>query len=173
MSTTATTEVKSDFTTFFTDQLKDIYWAEKHIVPGLKKMCKATTDSKLRAAFEEHLAQSEEQLRNVERLFEILGRRPAAKTCAAMEGLLKEAGEVIESTEKGSFVRDAALIMAAQKIEHYEIATYGTLCVLAGYLEESEELQPLLREILDQEKKADIMLSKLAEEQINRHAARE
>ncbi len=176
MTTTATSttrKVNSDYTKYFIDQLKDIYWAEKHIVPGLKKMCNATTNQELLAAFTKHLDESPRQMECVEQIFAILGKRPTAKHCAAMEGLLKEAEDAIEGTEEGTFVRDAALIMAAQKIEHYEIATYGTLRVLAGYMAKAKQLQPLFQELLDQEKSTDNYLTELAEAQINRQASEE
>ncbi len=172
-STTATTKVKSDYSKYFIDQLKDIYWAEKHIVSGLKKMCRATTNKELLAAFTKHLDESPRQMESIEQIFAILGKRPTTKHCAAMEGLLKEAEDAIEGTEEGTFVRDAALIMAAQKIEHYEIATYGTLRVLAGYMAEAKELQPIFQELLDQEKSTDSYLTELAETEINRRAATE
>lgn len=163
----------SEFCDFFIDQLKDIYWAEKHIAQGLKKMCPATTNGELRTIFEQHLADSTQQIERIKQLFELMDKRPSTKVCAAMEGLLKEAEEVLKSTEEGTFLRDAALIMAAQKIEHYEIATYGTLCVLAGYLPEKKQLQAILKELLDEEKKTDTQLTKVAESTINRQASKE
>lgn len=170
---TAKTKVKSDFCEFFIDQLKDIYWAEKHIVQGLKKMCQATTNQELRTLFEQHLEDSPQQMERIKQLFEVFGKRPVTKICAAMEGLLKEAEEVMKSTDEGTFLRDVALILAAQKIEHYEIATYGTLYVLAGYLPEKKKLQPLLKELLDDEKQTDMNLTKVAEAEINCQASKE
>ncbi len=136
-------------------------------------MCPATTNEELRSIFEQHLADSAQQIDRIKQLFELMDKRPSTKECAAMKGLLEEAEEVLKSTEEGSFLRDAALIMAAQKIEHYEIATYGTLCVLAGYLTEKKPLQTFLKELLDEAKKADLQLTKVAESTINRQASKE
>ncbi len=170
---TAKPRVKSEFCDYFIDQLKDIYWAEKHIAQGLKKLHRAASNEQLCAIFEQHLADSPSHIERVEQLFEILGKRPTAKKCAAMEGLLKEAEEVLESTEEGTFLRDAALIMSAQKIEHYEIATYGTLCVLAGYMPERRKLQSILKELCEEERATDLKLTEVAEAEINSQASKE
>jgi len=116
----------SEFHEFFIDELKDIYWAEKHLVKALPKMQKAATSPELAAAFEKHTQETQTHIDTLEQVFELLGEKAAAKKCDAMAGLIEEANGVIEDTEAGTMVRDAGLILAAQKVEHYEIATYGT-----------------------------------------------
>lgn len=165
-----TGDAKSDFHTFFVDELKDIYWAEMHLKSGLAKMSKAATSKRLSAAFDKHYNEGNEQLAVLETIFELLGEKPAAKKCEAMAGLLKEAEGIISDTKRNSFVRDAGLILAAQKVEHYEIATYGTLYALSEYLPD-KKIGRLLKQTLAEEKKTDAMLSKLAEEFVNECAA--
>lgn len=165
-----TGDAQSDFHTFFVDELKDIYWAEQHLKKGLLKMCQASTTEQLSAAFNKHYNEGDEQIAELETVFSLLGEKPEAKKCEAMAGLLKEAESIISDTKRNSFVRDAGLILAAQKVEHYEIATYGTLRALAAYLPE-KKVQKLLDTILAGEKKTDIALTKLAEEFVNECAA--
>ncbi|MBC7827640.1 MAG: ferritin-like domain-containing protein, partial [Chitinophagaceae bacterium] len=117
---------------FLVDSLKDIYWAEKHLTKALPKLEKAATSAELKQALEDHLTVTEEQVARLEQVFELLGKKAQAKKCEAMEGLSKEADSMVEETEKGSMTRDVAIIMAAQKVEHYEIATYGGLTQLAN-----------------------------------------
>ncbi len=150
----------------FIEELKDIYWAEKHLTKALPKMKKAATSEELAAAFEEHLAVTEGQIKRVEQVFEILEMPARAKKCDAMEGLVKEAQSIIEDLPKGSMVIDAGLIIAAQKVEHYEIAAYGSLVQLAKTMGENE-IADLLQETLDEEKQADQMLTELAVSGIN------
>src|SRR3954451_5971736 len=114
----------------FEDELKDIYWAEKALTKALPKMIKNATSDELATALKEHLAITEEQVTRLEQVFESVGTKAQAKKCQAMEGLIKEAEEIMESTEEG-VVRDAGIISAGQKVEHYEIATYGTLSAFA------------------------------------------
>src|SRR5687767_6313883 len=116
---------------FFVEELKDIYWAEKFLVKSLPKMQKAATSEELANAIADHRAVTEEQVSRLEEVFEMMQETARAKKCEAMEGLIKEGEHVIEETEEGSATRDVALIMAAQKVEHYEIATYGGLVQLA------------------------------------------
>src|SRR6202008_4730009 len=111
----------------FLDAIKDIYWAEKHLVKALPKMKKAATTDELQQAFEDHLVATEEHVARLEQIFTLLNEKAVAKKCDAMEGLTKEADGIIDETEEGTLTRDAALIIAAQKVEHYEIATYGGL----------------------------------------------
>ncbi|WP_337043793.1 YciE/YciF ferroxidase family protein [Emticicia sp. 17c] len=156
----------------FVDGLKDIYWAEKHLVKALPKMAKAATSDDLRSAFEQHLTETEGHVSKLEKVFDLIDHKAQAKHCPAMEGLIKEGEEVIESTDKGTFVRDCGLIMAAQKVEHYEIGSYGSLRSVArilGYHEVAEVLQT----ILDEEGAADKKLTDLAESHINEEAAQE
>jgi ferritin-like metal-binding protein YciE len=154
----------------FVDGLKDIYWAEKNLAKALVKLAKNATSEELRSAFELHTTQTEQHVATVEQVFEIVGEKAQAKKCAAMEGLIEEANEIIESTEKGTLVRDCGLIMAAQKVEHYEIASYGTLRNIArtlGYDEAAE----LLQQTLDQEGETDQILTGLAESYVNEQAS--
>ena len=156
----------------FIEELKDIYWAEKHLVKALPKMKKAATSEELASAFEEHLAVTEEQVKRAEQVFELLDMTPRAKKCEAMDGLVKEAQEIIEDTPKGSAVRDAGLIIAAQKVEHYEIAAYGSLVQLAKTMGENE-VADLLQMTLDEEKETDQLLTELAVSGINVNAGNE
>jgi ferritin-like metal-binding protein YciE len=150
----------------FVDELKDIYWAEKHLTKALPKMKKAATSQELAAAFEDHLAVTEKQIERVERVFELLDMTPRAKKCEAMDGLVKEAQNVMEELPKGSAVIDAGLIIAGQKAEHYEIAAYGSLVQLAKTMGENE-IADLLQQTLDEEKQTDQLLTELAVSGIN------
>lgn len=150
----------------FLDELKDIYWAEKHLTKALPKMAKAATSDELRAAIEEHLAETENQVTRLEDVFASLDEKAVAVKCEAMAGLIKEGDEIVAETEKGTFTRDAGIISAAQKIEHYEIATYGTLRTLAGVLGYTEAVE-LLEATLQEEKNADSLLTQIAEAGIN------
>jgi ferritin-like metal-binding protein YciE len=156
---------------FFHDALKDVYNAEKQLLKALPKMAKAATSEELTAAFEDHLAVTEEQVSRLEQVFEASGLKVASKKCEAMEGLVKEGEEAIEDTEDGSLVRDVALIVAAQKVEHYEIASYGSLRDIATLLGHTEAAA-LLQETLDEEGDADKTLSGIAA-QINAEAYEE
>ncbi len=156
----------------FVDGLKDIYWAEKQLTKALPKMAKAATSEDLKAAFEEHLSETEGHVTKVEQVFEIIGEKAKTKVCPAMEGLVKEGEEIIESTDKGTMVRDCGLIMAAQKVEHYEMASYGTLRTLARILGHDDAAE-VLQSILDEEGAADKKLTDLAESHINEEAVQE
>lgn len=156
----------------FVNSLKDINWAEKQLVKALKKMSKASTSDKLSTAFDEHMTQTEGHVERLAQVFESIGKKPTSKKCEAMEGLIKEAEELIEETEESTEVRDAALIAAAQKVEHYEIATYGTLRTLAGTLG-LDDAQSLLQQTLDEEKETDDLLTEIAENYVNEQAAEE
>lgn len=150
----------------FTDTLKDIYWAEKALTKALPKLAKASTTTELTQAFEEHLTQTEEHIRRLEQVFELMGHKAQAKKCDAMEGLQKEAEEVIEETPEGSLTRDVGLIIAAQKVEHYEIATYGGLTTLANTFGMTEVAE-LLGRTLEEEKETDENLTYIAENNVN------
>ncbi|WP_121356538.1 YciE/YciF ferroxidase family protein [Flavisolibacter nicotianae] len=150
----------------FLDELKDIYWAEKHLTKALPKMRKAATSQELAAAFENHLAETEGQIKRIESVFELLGMAAKAKKCDAMEGLVKEAQSLMEELPKGSMVRDAGMIIAAQKVEHYEIAAYGSLVQLAKTMGKNN-IANLLLATLNEEKNADQLLTQLAESGIN------
>ena len=156
----------------FIDELKDIYWAEKHLMKALPKMQKGSTSQDLAAAFEDHLKVTEKQVARVEKVFEMLDMTPRAKKCEAMEGLVKEGQEVMEELPKGSSVRDAGLIISAQKVEHYEIAAYGSLVQLAKTMGENR-IADLLSETLEEEKQTDVLLTELAVSSINIEAEEE
>lgn len=156
----------------FVDELKDIYWAEKHLTKALPKMRKAATTSELANAFEQHLTVTENQIGRLEQVFEMLDITPRAKKCEAMEGLVREAQEIIEETDDGSATRDAALIIAGQKVEHYEIATYGSLAQLAKTMGRND-IATLMAQTLEEEKQADQMLTDLAVRGINIRAESE
>ena len=156
----------------FTDSLKDIYWAEKHLTKVLPKMKKKATTDELKSAIEEHLAQTEEHVSRLEQVFEICGKKAQAKKCDAMEGLTKEGDSIVEETEANTMTRDAGIIMAAQKVEHYEIATYGTLVQLAKTLGRNDAAE-LLHKTLEDEKQADEKLTEIAEWNVNQAAQQE
>jgi len=168
----ATQETNSQLQKFFEDSLKDIYWAEKSLTKALPKMQKAATTEELKNAIEEHLTQTETQVVRLEQVFELIGKKAQAKKCDAMEGLIKEGESIIEETEDGSMTRDVGIIMAAQKVEHYEIATYGGLAQIATTMG-LDEAADLLNETLDEEKEADEILTKIAENNINWEAEQE
>lgn len=152
----------------FLDQLKDIYWAEKALTKAIPKMIKNATSQELKEALTDHLDVTEEQVSRCEEVFAAVDMKAVAKKCEAMEGLMKEATDIFESTEAGS-VRDAGIICAAQKVEHYEIATYGTLVAWAKQLGETEAAS-LLEETLNEEKEADVTLTEIAEANVNEEA---
>jgi ferritin-like metal-binding protein YciE len=169
------TALKSDETMLrelFIDELKDIYWAEKHLTKALPKMSKAATSQELTNAFQQHLTQTEEQIRRIEQVFELLDQTPRAKKCEAMDGLVTEAQNLLEELPKGTMARDAGLIIAAQKVEHYEIAAYGSLVQLAKTMGENE-IADVLLQTLEEEKQTDQLLTELAVSGINLAAERE
>ncbi len=152
----------------FLDLLKDIYWAEKHLTKALPKMAKAAFNQDLREAFESHLEETKLQITRVEECFDLIKVKPVAKKCEAMQGLVKEGEETIADHKKGH-ARDAALIAAAQKVEHYEISAYGTLRTMATVLGKVQ-CATLLEETKDEEAEADEKLTNLAAH-INEKAA--
>ncbi len=156
----------------FIEELRDIYWAEKHLVKALPKMEKAASSEDLANAFADHLAATEEHVSRLEQVFEMLGEKARGKKCEAMEGLVKEAESVLEDTEEGTSTRDVALIIAAQKVEHYEIAAYGGLATLAKTMGKPE-IKDILGQTLEEEKETDELLTQLAESSINQQASRE
>jgi len=157
---------------FFTDSLKDIYWAEKHLTKALPKMQKAATTEELQNAIGEHIAQTEGHVTRLEEVFELFGNKAVAKKCDAMEGLIKEGESIVEETEDGTMTRDAAIIAASQKVEHYEIATYGTLVQLAKAIG-NDEAAGILQLTLEEEKQTDAGLTEIAENSINWAAEQE
>lgn len=155
----------------FTDELKDIYWAEKALVKAIPKMIKKATSEELIQALESHLAETEDHVSRVEEVFSELGLEPRTKKCEAMEGLIAEAESVMTDAEDGVML-DAAIIASAQKVEHYEIASYGTLRTFAQTLGLKNAVQ-VLEQTLTEEKAADEKLTEVAESSINMQAANE
>jgi ferritin-like metal-binding protein YciE len=155
----------------FEDELKDIYWAEKALVKALPKMAKNATASELVDAIESHLEETEGHVSKVEQVFEVIGKRAQAKKCEAMDGLIKEAQDIMQDSDDGAMM-DAGIISAAQKVEHYEIASYGTLRTFAQTLG-LDEAVAILEEILEEEKACDENLTEIAESTINVMAAEE
>lgn len=150
-----------DLRQLYIDELKDLYSAEHQMVKALPKMAKAASSEELRAAFLEHLDQTKGQVQRLETIFDRLGESPKGKKCAGMEGLVKEGSENISDYEEE--VRDAALIGAAQRVEHYEIAGYGTVIAFAELLRENQQVS-LLQETLEEEKEADKKLTELSKD---------
>jgi len=157
---------------FFTDMLKDIYWAEQHLLKALPKMREAATTEELQDAFEDHLYQTQKHVSRLEKVFNLIGKKAEGKKCEAMEGLVKESESIIDETKKGTMTRDAALIIAAQKIEHYEIATYGSLVQLAITMGLNKAAD-ILDETLLEEEDTDKALTDIAEHSINIEADQE
>jgi ferritin-like metal-binding protein YciE len=152
----------------FVNELKDIYWAEKALTKAIPVMIKNATADELVEALTGHLEVTKEHVTRLDKVFSLIDEKAVAKKCEAMAGLIEEAKGIIEDTEEG-MVRDAGIIAASQKAEHYEIASYGTLCSFAKTLGESEAAA-LLQETLDEEKEADVKLSEIAESFINMEA---
>ncbi|MFM9944434.1 MAG: ferritin-like domain-containing protein [Bacteroidia bacterium] len=168
-------KAKSDAATelqgLFENQLKDIYWVENALVKALPKMLNNVSSFELLSAIENHLDETKEHVKRLEEVFDLIGLKVEAKKCEAMAGLLKEAEELLIFANSG-VVRDAGIISAAQKIEHYEIAAYGTLCSFARTLGHTN-VAALLQETLDEEKECDLGLTNIAEASINHEAAGE
>lgn len=156
----------------FHDSLKDIYWAEKALTKSLAKLMKKTTTEELRSAIGDHIEQTQGQVGRLEEVFELIEQKAQAKKCEAMEGLIKEAESIVEETEDGTATRDAGIIMACQKVEHYEIATYGSLVSIAHTLG-LDEAANILEQTLEEEKETDAKLSEVAESNINWEAEQE
>ncbi len=149
----------------FEDSLKDIYWAEKALTKALPKMEKNATSPELKKAIAGHLKETLEQVTRLEKCFASIDKKAVAKKCDAMAGLLEEGKGIMEETEPGA-VRDAGIIAASQKVEHYEIATYGTLAAFAKVLGHKEALKQLLK-TLEEEKACDIKLTSIADTALN------
>ena len=145
----------------YIDELKDLYSAENQLVKALPKMAKAASSDELRQGFEEHLEQTKGHVQRLEQVFKALGENPKGKKCKGMEGMVDEGAEVMGEDFAGALM-DAALIGAAQRVEHYEIAAYGTVCAFAEELGETEQAS-LLTETLEEEKETDEKLTKLSQ----------
>lgn len=153
----------------FFDTLKDIYFAERQILKALPKMAKAATSEDLKAGFEQHRVETEGHVERLEKVFELLGKSPRGKTCDAILGIIEEGKEIMEEF-KGTQALDAGLVSAAQAVEHYEIARYGTLATWAKQLGHTEALN-LFLETLKEEEATDEKLTKLAKTAVNLKAA--
>jgi ferritin-like metal-binding protein YciE len=153
----------------FMNELKDLYSAEKQITRALPKMAKAATSEELRTAFQTHLEETKGHIERLDRVFEILDKPASAKTCKGMKGLIEEGSEMMEEAE--GEVCDAGLIAAAQRVEHYEIAAYGTMRAMAEMMGQ-QEIAQLLQETLDEEGKTDKLLTKIAM-RVNKMALRQ
>lgn len=151
---------------FFMDMLKDIYWAEKHLVDTLPDMRKAATTEQLQDAFEDHLFATQKHVSRLEKVFRLIKKEPEAKECKAMAGLVEEAKAIIKETKDGTMTRDVGLIIASQKIEHYEIATYGSMVQLARTMDK-EDIATLLEKTLWEEEDTDRQLTEIAESSVN------
>jgi len=150
----------------FINMLKDTYWAEKHLVTALNTMQTVATTPELQDAFEDHKFITQKHVSRLEKVFRLLGEEPEAKKCEAMEGLTNEANAMIQETKEGTMTRDAALIIAAQKVEHYEIATYGSLVQVALTLGHDEAASILEKTLWDEEE-TDQLLTEIAETEVN------
>jgi ferritin-like metal-binding protein YciE len=157
---------------FFVDELKDIYWAEKHLVKTLPKMEKAATTQGLKDAISDHLEVTRTHVSRLEEAFGLLDKPAEAKKCDAMAGITKEGDDIVSETEDGSVTRDVGIILAAQKVEHYEIATYGGLIQIAKTLN-LDDVANVLYKTLREEKETDERLTEIAENNINVEAAEE
>ena len=149
----------------FTDCLKDIYWAENHLIKALPKMAKATSLKKLEQAILDHLYQTKDHAKRLEQVFELLGKEPQARKCDAMEGLTKEGEAVIENTDTATPARNLGIIMASQKVEHYEIASYKGLIKLADNLGYTE-ISGILEETVMEEEDSEALLADIAANEI-------
>jgi ferritin-like metal-binding protein YciE len=156
----------------FVDQLKDMYYAEKELLKALPKMKEATTTEELEDAFDTHIKQTERQVKRLEKVFQLIGKKAQGKKCEAMDGLIEEGKSIMEETEEGTMTRDAALIIAAQKVEHYEIATYGGLVALARTMS-LNRAGDILEKTLQEEEETDQLLTDIAEAYINVQAEQE
>ncbi|TCD12038.1 ferritin-like domain-containing protein [Pedobacter frigidisoli] len=171
-ATKTTSKESPALSALFKDSIADLYWAENHLVKALPKMISAATAPELKNAIESHLAETKVHVERLEQIFELLGEKVVAKKCDAMEGITKEAEGIVEETEPGTATRDVGIILASQKVEHYEIASYGGLYQLATTLG-LPEVAELLEQTLAEEKLADIKLTDIAENEINYKAAEE
>lgn len=159
----------SNLKDLFVHDLKDVYFAENQISKALPKMAEKATAPALRRSLEDHLRETKEQIKRLDQVFQLCGVEPSGEKCPAIEGIIKEGEEVMMEIEDEE-TRDAAMIAAAQAVEHYEIARYGTLVSWAGLLG-MREAQNLLRDTLEEEKDTDARLNRIAEDKLNKKAA--
>jgi ferritin-like metal-binding protein YciE len=168
----AETSTNSKLMKLFVDQLQDIYWAEHKLVRTLPKLEKAATSASLKRLFNGHLALTIKHVSRVEKVFECIGEEIFGKKCFAISGIIDEAQDIIDETDEGTSQRDAGLVFAGQKIEHYEIATYGSLLSVARTLGFNDAAD-LIGQTLVEEKDTDALLIHIAEEDINYQASKE
>jgi len=157
---------------FFMKTLSELYWAESNLVTVLTTMSEVSTSAELEDAFETHRDQTKEHVQRLDNIFELLGVVQESRNCIGLQGLFDEGWQMIEETETNSYQRDVALIIAAQKVEHYEIATYGSLVTLAQTLGR-KDLAKELKKTLEEEKETDALLTQIAEASINEEASEE
>jgi ferritin-like metal-binding protein YciE len=157
---------------FFVEQLEDIYWAENKLIKALRKMENAATSIRLKEAFNTHREETRTHLSRLEQVFAIVNEPVDSSKCPAMAGIISEANDIIDDTDEGTAQRDAGLVIAAQKAEHYEIASYGSLAQLASTLGYTEA-KNLLGQTLEEEKATDLLLTEIAKSGINYNAALE
>jgi ferritin-like metal-binding protein YciE len=172
MATEKNAMTDSKLKEFFVEQLQDILWAEKKLVKTLPKLQEAATTGELKDAFSKHLEQTRNHVERLRDVFSMIGEEAESKKCPAMSGIAEEGEEIIDETEEGTSQRDVGLIFAAQKAEHYEIATYGGLVTLAhtiGY----DDAADVLSQTLVEEKETDALLTQIAESKINYQASLE
>lgn len=171
-STGSNTALNSKLKEFFLDQLQDIYWAEKKLVKTLPKLEEAATTQELKEAFSNHLDETRQHVSRLEEVFNIVGEEANATKCPAMAGIADEGADIIDETDDGTAQRDVGLIFAGQKAEHYEIATYGGLVQLAKTLGYNDAAN-LLHQTLSEEKRADELLTRIAQTNVNYEASLE
>lgn len=164
----AKSDAAKDLNELFLDSLKDIYWAENALTKAIPKMAENASNKKLKDALKDHLEETKEQISRLKEAFEMIDEKAEGKECAAMAGIIDEGEDIMKETEAGK-VRDADIIAAGQKVEHYEIATYGTLIAWAEELG-IDDVAKILSKTLKEEKAADKKLSELATEGINKKA---
>ena len=155
----------------YTDELRDLYNAENQLVKALPKMAKAASSEDLKDAFEKHLEQTKGHVKRLEQVFDALGEKPKGKTCRAMKGLIEEGSEILKEEGEESIL-DAGIIVAAQKVEHYEIASYGSVRTFAHLLGQNKAAE-LLQTTLDEESETNELLNRLAEGIVNPEAMME
>ena len=172
METQVQNAVDSKLKEFFTDQLEDLYWAEKKLVKTLPKMREAATSAELKEAFGNHLMETQNHVSRLEQVFGIVGEDVDSKKCHAMAGIVDEGEDIIDDTDEGTAQRDVGLIFAGQKAEHYEIATYGGMVTLAKTLGYNDAAD-ILHQTLEEEKQADALLTQIAKNNINYEASTE
>jgi ferritin-like metal-binding protein YciE len=157
---------------FFMKTLNELYWAESNLVTVLTTMSEVSTSTELKDAFETHRDQTKEHVQRLENIFEMLGVVQESRNCIGLQGLFDEGWQMIDETDTNSYQRDVALIIAAQKVEHYEIATYGSLVTLARTLRR-KDIAKELKKTLEEEKETDALLTQIAEASINEEASEE